>query len=109
MKHIFIWFLIPVYLSVWNGINGFWSNRTPWTRVNVASVSKLRHNMVPKKTTISYSGKKYPLSKKYYEKYLQRVEQTPTPNTDTTIRAGGEVVGIHEILLVPVVHGYWIY
>jgi cell division protease FtsH len=47
------------------------------------------YTIAPKQHAVAYSGKKYPLSKKYYEKYLQRVEKTPPQKTPTSVRAGG--------------------
>ena len=100
MRHTFVWFLIPIYISVWNSINGFFTINTPWLTMTRArrteKESSLReHNarstytIAPKQHAVAYSGKKYPLSKKYYEKYLQRVEKTPPQKTPTSVRAGG--------------------
>jgi cell division protease FtsH len=100
MRHTFVWFLIPIYISVWNSINGFFTINTQWLTMTRArrteKESALReHNarstytIAPKQHAVAYSGKKYPLSKKYYEKYLQRVEKTPPQKTPTSVRAGG--------------------
>lgn len=82
MKHFFVWFLMPLYL--WSQLSsGFLYSTT----------SKCRHATIsrPNIHTLSlHSGKKYPLSQKYYNKYLKRIEQPVTVQpTKVQTRNGG--------------------
>jgi cell division protease FtsH len=67
MKNLIIWFVLPVYVWSITYVNGFLRLRT-----SARKASRISAALTP----VSFSGKKYPLSQKYYDKYLKRVEHT---------------------------------
>ena len=67
MKNLIIWFVLPVYVWSITYVNGFLRPRT-----SARKASRISSLLTP----IPFSGKKYPLSQKYYDKYLKRVEHT---------------------------------
>lgn len=79
MKHFFVWFFIPIYL---------WGEFTcGFTYVPRSGCRRTLYR--PNLHTLSlHSGKKYPLSQKYYDKYLKRIEQ-PVSSQSTKVQTGG--------------------
>jgi cell division protease FtsH len=67
MKNLIIWFVLPVYVWSITYVNGFLRPRS-----SARKASRISAALTP----IPFSGKKYPLSQKYYDKYLKRVEHT---------------------------------
>jgi len=76
MKHFFVWFLMPIYL--WSQFSsGF-----------LYSLGRRRLMLRPTIHTLSlHSGKKYPLSQKYYDKYMKRIDQ-PVSGQSTRVQTG---------------------
>ena len=69
-----VWLLIPVYLS-----NAFFRNVCIEQRSVVLGVH--RHYTNPHSTSNFSPDRKYPLSKKYYDMYLNRIGRNPPSNT----------------------------
>lgn len=81
MKSFFVWWFIPLYLCreftcgfTFSHTNDGIYRRTLY-RPNIHTLSL-------------QSGKKYPLSQKYYDKYLKRIEQ-PVSSQSTRVQTGG--------------------
>jgi cell division protease FtsH len=99
MKHFFVWFLMPVYL---------WGQLSCGFLYSTTSIFRCKPISRPNIHTLSlHSGKKYPLSQKYYDKYLKRIEQ-PTRvqtgnggnirNSNSSISGNGQPRWLSDLL-----------
>lgn len=78
MKHFFVWFLMPIYLL------GQFSSGFLYSTTSLFRKKMSRPNI---HTLSLHSGKKYPLSQKYYDKYMKRLEQ-PVSGQSARVKTG---------------------
>ncbi len=102
MKYFILWFILPSYLASWNFTEGFFAQRyyrhnawetIPERRKSTDTTMEFRRNAAfqPKNPPVLTSGRKYPLSRQYYDKYMKRVQQSARqPSTEQHAQSGNK-------------------